>query len=171
VKEFWQSVNIWQSYEQEFGVLFFFASRCILINFWGGQMCCGRSSQIFGDACLPNLIVSLRCYPYQAICLFFNLSIAASNSAFSGHDFLWQEAVLTQIDILVYGITARILWAPDEILTTRQMRRCHDSSICDTRRNSHTVWCSGMLSFYVHGVWRFGQNPNTGGTMASGGIP
>jgi len=29
VKEFGKSANIWQSYGQEFGVLFFFDSRCI----------------------------------------------------------------------------------------------------------------------------------------------
>jgi len=28
VKEFWKSVNIWWSYGQELGVLFFFDSRC-----------------------------------------------------------------------------------------------------------------------------------------------
>jgi len=30
VKEFWKSVNIWGSYGQEFGVLFFFETQCTL---------------------------------------------------------------------------------------------------------------------------------------------
>jgi len=32
MKEFWKSVNIWRSYEQEFNVLFF-DSRCIGLYF------------------------------------------------------------------------------------------------------------------------------------------
>ena len=46
VKEFWKSVNIWWSYGQELGVLFFFDSQCrivfmqmcVLLYYWANKM-------------------------------------------------------------------------------------------------------------------------------------
>ena len=34
VKEFWKSVNIWGSYGQQFSVLFFFETQCIMFMHW-----------------------------------------------------------------------------------------------------------------------------------------
>ena len=43
VKDFWKSVNIWRSYGQEFGVLFF-DSQCISLALWSKVFCASAST-------------------------------------------------------------------------------------------------------------------------------
>jgi len=58
VKEFWKSVNIWGSYGQEFSVLFFFETQCILVTIAEILFSVSRNSSACDESAIKIITVN-----------------------------------------------------------------------------------------------------------------
>ena len=133
VKEFWKSVNIWWSYGQEFGVLFFFDSRCRRPNYCSqGVVYCAKTIWLWVYQYLSviRLIVSFICK-----CKSTNLPLAT----IWRH---WRQHFASNIFLCMHGTT---------LMSLKQLHatKSHDFVLAALDKTAKTVVLAVLTQCFI----------------------